>query len=324
MLKKLFFLIFPIITIGQNCDSIFWTITAAGEIQEWELNSDVISGGSVVATNEFFPTGLAYCSSGEGATFFCTNSYGLVKYDTNLGWINVFNNPEAINNGGFASHHYFMEENTLKYFNGVDVTTVATLANGLAVADIAVDSQGRAWVFTGTNDFPIIASSLKVFGGTGLLMSYPISFNSTATYGAMFLNDNLYILKTSGASVVNENTMTPVIINGSNAELGTPIPFVCSNCQDAASCNINQLSVAENSISEVVLSPNPADGILNIEAAFPLSEVGIYDLKGVLVQSMKAADIKQVNVSVIPSGLYLAEIKDRNGAILQKKILVAH
>lgn len=322
MLKNLFFLLFPIICIGQNCDSIFWTITSDGNIQEWEMNANVISGGNVVATNEFFPTGLAYCSSGEGATFFCTNSNGLAKYDSNLGWTNVISNPEAINNGGFANHHYFMEEYALKYFDGVVTTTVTSLANGLAVADIAVDSQGRAWVFTGNDDFPIITSSLKVFSGTGLIISYPISFNSTATYGAMFLNDNLYILKTSGESVTNENTLTPVIINGSTAELGTPIPFVCPNCQDAASCNINQLSVAENSISEVVLSPNPVNNILNVEAAFPLSEVGIYDLKGVLVQSIKDIDIKQVNVGALPSGLYIASIKGFNGAISQQKILV--
>ncbi|WP_298221385.1 T9SS type A sorting domain-containing protein [Flavobacterium sp.] len=288
------------------------------------MNSNVISGGNVVVTNEFFPTGLAYCSSGEGATFFCTNSSGLAKYDSNLGWINVINNPEAINNGGFANHHYFIEEDALKYFNGVDTTTVAILGYGIGVADIAVDSQGNAWVFTGNDGFPIITSSLKVFSATGLIISYPISFNSTGTYGAMFLNDTLYILKNSGQFVTNENTLTPVVINGSIAELGTPIPFVCPNCQDAASCNINLLRVVENSFSEVLLSPNPADSILDIQAKSPIAEIAIYDLKGILIQIIQATDIKQVSVGELPPGIYLARIKDFSGAISQQKILVAH
>lgn len=318
--------------LTYDCGSVFWTINNSGNIQQWNLIANQINGGSTVQSCN--GSSLAFCSDGSSLTFFSSNypSTGILKYDTNLGWVTISTSIPLLNNGGFLENQYFFKADgfstkDLYYFDGTNITLVEHLIGTevYAVADIAVDSYGRAWTFTSMSNGTI--SSLKVYNQSGLLFSLPISFNPIHCYGAFFINDNLYLGFGEG-SFSFSNSILPILYNGINATLGIPITFQNNAFYDMASCNNQTTFLNTNSNifinGYLMVYPNPSNNYITIQHKQNLTEnydYSIIDLIGRIVKSGKSKFNELINIENLTSGNYIIQIETEKGEKFTEKLI---
>ncbi len=67
--------------------------------------------------------------------------------------------------------------------------------------------------------------------------------------------------------------------------------------------------------------PNPASGILNFKGEFEVEEINIYNFSGQKVLS-KTSPQKNIDVSILTHGLYIAELKLENQIVLRQKLII--
>jgi hypothetical protein len=289
-----------------NCNTDFWTITVDGYIQQWSLSNGTISCGDTILSGG--GTSLSYCGNINAPVFF-SNSYsqvGITYFDASSGWINIPTYSVVNNNGGHLNDQYFMVEGAViqvvKYWDGVDLMTVDSL-NGEFFAgtqDIAVDTLGQAWVFTGST--PGMVDSLKVYNQYGRIDAYSIQFNEIA-YGSFFLNDTLYL-------GTMQNSIYPVIISGNTAQLGIPIPFPSNSFTDMASCQEtgSTTTISEFSNARITLWPNPTTGYLRLSHAIESSGISVYNSRGQLIKLKLNGQM--LDLSQQASGMYFIKINN--------------
>lgn len=323
MIKKvLFSLILSLLHFNVNaqladCSSIFWSLEQNGNIRHWNLNNGTITGGTVeaIVPNTASAVGLAYCNNGGDNTFFVP-MYGtntVKKYLGNDTWQDIDLGSALGSNGGYGSNQYFMYANTLLYYNGSSLTEVATLPDGFnfKVADVAVDTGGRAWVFVGSGGGGI-TSALNVYDQNGLVISYPSTLDTYGVGSSFFLNDILYLGVTSSGRPAIRNTLTSILFNNGVVEFGTSIPFIC-DCSDMASCNSNTLAtVPFSEAAAVQIYPNPTKDAIHIQSSKTITALALYSLTGALLQSAKGNDI---DLTAFAGGLYLLKIMTADGVI---------
>jgi hypothetical protein len=69
--------------------------------------------------------------------------------------------------------------------------------------------------------------------------------------------------------------------------------------------------------------PNPSNGKINILKGEGVFQLSVYDFNGKLIQSSRLTEVaEQVDFGTLPSGFYVAEMKDLKGNISRKKLLV--
>ena len=84
-----------------------------------------------------------------------------------------------------------------------------------------------------------------------------------------------------------------------------------NNTLSSENFNLNNL--------EVSIYPNPTNDVLNIETASDLKSIEIYNIQG---QKVLSSNQKQINVSTLPSGIYMIRIQDAENAIVTKKVII--
>jgi hypothetical protein len=290
-----------------NCNTDFWTINSDGYIQQWSLSNGTVNGGDTVLSGG--GTSLSYCGNSNAPTFY-SNNYnspytGFSFYQPGSGWINI--PGDAVNNnGGYLNNQYYMIEGGIiqivKYWDGVNFLTVDSLhVHGQFFAgtqDIAVDTLGQAWIFTGP--VPSTVDSLKVYNKFGKINSYSIQFNIIA-YGSFFLNDTLYL-------GTYQDSIFPVIVNGGIAQLGNPIPFPAYGFTDMASCQKSEstISISEYPHTQIILFPNPTSGYLMLPQNIERSSISVYNSQGQLIRLKYNGKI--LDLTEQPSGIYFIKI----------------
>ncbi|MDP2688154.1 MAG: T9SS type A sorting domain-containing protein [Aequorivita sp.] len=312
-----------------NCNENFWSVNNMGVIQQWSLINGTIYGGDTVLTGG--GKGLALCGELGSETFYCAN-YPLEEityYQEQIGWITVPTPNSYTNNGGYENSQYymgvifdpgsgFMVNRILYYFDGTTFETIEILETDyFTVADIAVDGLGRAWVFKGNESSTV--NSLQVYDNSGLIVSFDIGFDSSHTYGSFFLNDTLFV--GMGDTGINPNSITPIIINGQFAELGTPISMPpgfyndLASCQDAQPLSINNFEMLKY---EMEVFPNPTSDILHFSKNIDFISVEIINLEGKLVRTF--IENSPINLAGLPNGIYILKIITVHG-IVNKKVV---
>jgi len=306
------------VVIEDSCNEVFWSINSSGMIQEWHLLNDTIIGGDTLLVNSG-DNSLSFGGSSCNPTFFTSNFFEteIEYYDEEEGWLKIPTENILINHGSYNNHQYFMRvyDNSaqyLDYYDGVNFSVIDSFTNHLAdtavsVADVAVDSFGNAWVFTGVSF--LNTTKLSVYGPNGLIESYPISFESLHTYGSFFIGNDLYI----GIGEQNSsypNSIIPIEITGDTAQLGTAIYFRDNNFTDLAGCQLCDCTTTNT--KEVDLSqsisvyPNPTNDLLWIESETTIVSVQLYAIDGTLLQTLEAKDV--IDLGKYPSGTYLVKI----------------
>jgi len=214
----------------------------------------------------------------------------------------------------------------LYYYDGVIVTNILTLnANEMfAVADLAVDSVGRAWVFI--SDKFNQNGELRIYNKLqGLVASYPLSLNSYHLYGCFYMNGKVYI--GSGSSGAIPSVLIPISINNGVAQQGTPISFPNSDFYDLASCNYDYtIGVDEyaNELNDLIIAPNPNEGVFNVTAKNEIKNISVYNTLGQQVYFAKNENkINTLTISLqeMPEGAYIVRVYDGVNYI-NKKIVV--
>ena len=69
--------------------------------------------------------------------------------------------------------------------------------------------------------------------------------------------------------------------------------------------------------------PNPANQLIQLRANENITEVAIYNTSGAVVYQQKAIDITQCNLTELPDGLYLIQLKTRQSSLV-KRIVIHH
>lgn len=299
-----------------NCDTDFWTITVDGDIQQWSLSNGTISGGDIILSGGGIS--LSYCGHTNSPTFFTDNwnqgEIGINYYDPNSGWINIPTANHVQDNGGHLMDQYYTVIGGViqyvNYWDGTNLLVIDSLPGEFfaGIFDIGVDTSGHAWIFTASSPGTAV-DSLKVYDQGGKINSYSFPYNIHG-YGSFFLNGMLYL-------GTLQDSIFPVIIDGSTAQLGIGIPFPSNNFTDMASCQNTEstTSVSELSSTIIKMFPNPTDGNFSIDLGETHQTVMITvtDLDGKLIQSARYSDSQLLNLKLEePAGIYLLIIESGN------------
>ena len=76
--------------------------------------------------------------------------------------------------------------------------------------------------------------------------------------------------------------------------------------------------------NNIILYPNPASTVINIQSANKVSNISILDINGRMVLSKLGEYKPSLNVSSLPDGVYVCSVKYKNGPPSQKKFLILH
>ena len=197
---------------GINCSSqnTFYAVGTDG-VDELVINDTV----ATLVSNVFPQTAsagynLSYCNNLNGGSFTPTfyNSYNshYPSYYNGTDWISTSDSVplDIINAGGNGDYLYYMATDpTAFYSRGIykydghsinSIYTSSDTSRTMTVADLAVDSAGNVWFFTGHNDNLFNTDTLTVISPSGQVFNqYPFSFNTLSAYGSFFANGQVYV-----------------------------------------------------------------------------------------------------------------------------------
>jgi len=189
-------------------------------------------------------------------------------------------------------------------------------------ADIAVDSEGNAYFFTGNIiESPGVADTLHIISPDGEIISeFPIEISTMGSSGAFFMYDTLYLFFGPYMYLV------PVHISSSGAVAGAQIPIPKVYLEtvfgpngtfdlyfmgiDADSCFGETLRLDDFlTVKKSKVYPNPVTNQLFIESKEVVGGIEIYNLAG---QKLMSTAIKalngEVDVENLPAGTYLIKL----------------
>lgn len=307
-----------------DCNTDFWTITADGDIQQWSLSNGAISGGDIILSGGGIS--LSYCGNSNAPTFFTDNwnqgEIGINYYDPDSGWINIPTANRVQDNGGHLMDQYYTVVGGViqyvNYWDGTNLRVIDSLPGEFfaGIFDIGVDTSGHAWIFTASSPGTDI-DSLKVYDQDGRINSYSFQYNIQG-YGSFFLNGTLYL-------GTLQDSIFPVIIDGSTAQLGIGIPFPSNNFTDMASCQATESTtpVSEYSSTLIKTFPNPTDGNFSIDFGehHEIVKVTVTDLGGKSILSGIYKNCQLLNLNLEePAGIYLLIIESGNKRVVTRLV----
>ncbi len=308
----------PPSTFDVDCSTDFWTIGQYGNIQQWSLSGGTITGGDTILTGG--GASLSYCGPINSPTFYTNNwaQLGIDHYDHGSGWINTSTGYAVQDNGGHLNDQYFTIAGAviqyLSYWDGNNLTVIDSLPGKFfaGIFDIAVDTSGHAWIFTGSSP-GIVIDSLMVYDQDGQINSYSFPYEIHGD-GSFFLNDTLYI----GTLL---DSIFPVIISGNQAILGAGIPFSNDNYfTDMASCQYTKFtnSVIDNPSRDIKLFPNPTDRYLTLPNDLDFSDILVCNALGQVMEV--ALDGNLLDLKGLEPGLYYLRMLNK-GRSMQQTIM---
>lgn len=253
--------------------------------------------------------------------------------------------------GGFPATS--TEENPVVTYQQAGTYSVKLVVSRFGAVDsLAKDNYitVKNWYFMNNNTYTVCGVNFFDTGGPSspygqdensvmtFLPAQPISklkavFNSfdVENGGATCANDKLLVY--DGTSTSNTLIATlcgnsiPSSIMASNAGGALTFQFISNsiNASQGWDISLNCISIdgiAENEQSKVVIYPNPVtNGIVSIEAAYPIQKVVISDMTGRIVSSLESLNKKEFIHCNWPSGIYMIQLQV-NGEWIHKKLQV--
>ena len=332
---------------GVLCRSLtFWAITRAGtdsivtRIDQFTLIDTVITKiDSSVISNDV-DLNLAWCNNVNGGlytpTFYTTRHHNQIVYYNGTGFIptSEITAKPLLNCGGYGDYLYFMEYDSLynkavsivKY-DGTGLTTIYTFPSAITatVADIAVDQYGDAWFFSGKDNGLFNTDTIKVVSPEGqMIKMLPFSYNTLNGYGCFLLNSVLFV-GLGPSNSAHRNTLLPIIVNPDTAFAGTPAKMhLTTSYSDLASCTPGSpLGVSDPVVlQDVIVFPNPVKNYLTIQNNTNESlEFTLFDLTERELLHLSFTTRENINIALLPTGIYLYKIMNKSGLLKTGKIL---
>lgn len=294
---------FQMARFSADCNTDFWTITVDGYIQQWSLSDEIISGGDTILSGG--GQSLSYCGNSNSPTFFTDNwnsgEIGINYYEPDSGWINIPTVHHIQDNGGHLNDQYYTVVGAIiqyvTYWDGTNLRVIDSLPGEFfaSIYDIAVDTSGHAWILTASSP-GITVDSLKVYDRDGQINSYSFQ-DEIQGYGSFFLNETLYL-----GTV--QDSIFPVLLSGTTAQLGVGIPFSSNNFTDMASCQNNgtTTSIPDHPPGKISIFPNPTSGYLTLPVEMERSNILVYNSMGQVIEPKFDGNI--LDITDQPSGIY--------------------
>jgi hypothetical protein len=95
---------------------------------------------------------------------------------------------------------------------------------------------------------------------------------------------------------------------------GNPYEFDCDD--NIVGQNLN------DSKTNFTFSPNPSNGIFNIHSSKKIEEVKVYNINGQIVWQVDELNKTQIDLSILPEGLYLLELETNNQELIHQKVII--
>lgn len=73
--------------------------------------------------------------------------------------------------------------------------------------------------------------------------------------------------------------------------------------------------------NEFTIYPNPVVDIAQIDSKQPIKIISIYTIDGKRVMTQEKSSMNQINMSILPKGLYILQATDKNGKNYQEKLI---
>jgi hypothetical protein len=322
--------------------NIFYAIQG-NEVHLLQMNATTVTDAGIYAS---FPSaslgGLAFgndiTTGSTNRTFYCTAFSGLnpspvLRY-TGTSWDTLSMDTLIYHNAAaYGPYIYFQHNAAVQQPNDQCISRLN--ANGtltkiftdtslrFTVADMAVDSAGNIYCFRG----PQIGNTTEVtvLNSSGAIInSFSTTLNNLSTiYGAMFLNDTLWL----GWGTTN-GQVYPLQFVGSTASLGTPrnVPVGISykdfaNCFDSTGNTKTLVQVLKNDHDKIY--PNPATNSITIESSADFSQIEIYDIDCRLTLKRETSGKKCImDVSMLRPGIYNLRLRKKNSDAAIMKLLI--
>ncbi len=119
----------------------------------------------------------------------------------------------------------------------------------------------------------------------------------------------------NGSSSINgaTNQSFTANVDGSYAVIVT-----MNNCSDTSTCvTVSDLGVDDNNVFQWVVSPNPTNNFITVEASEEIILIELLSVEGML---LKVADSSTISVTDYPSGIYLLRILTNKGVAIARFI----
>jgi hypothetical protein len=179
----------------------------------------------------------------------------------------------------------------------------------------------RPLIDMGNTGFALISGQ---FDANSIWNSYLLSINNQGRTGcefdSVFTTTTLSLTRTSMPDTLLNITAYDTTITKFN--LTPPYDTIC-NPSSLAAKQLTKVSEQNSIFKDVLIYPNPTEGLINIYAdpEFKATEIGIYDMKGNLIYKQSFISGSAVNLSDFGKGLFLIRISGQNNTIT-KRIVV--
>ncbi len=184
------------------------------------------------------------------------------------------------------------------------------------------------WKDINTDDrlFESIVTPYYAFENNGFIrFSLEDSENPVIVDGTFYIGwENLSNIDVLVGLDKNNNNKSYLFVNVSGW-FGSSIDGTVMMRPDFGQANL-QVSVTEskNELQNLIqLYPNPTQNILHISSSNPIQEIYLYQITGELVMQNMHENIQQINVSSLPSGIYILKIKEQyKSSLSTHKIII--
>lgn len=95
------------------------------------------------------------------------------------------------------------------------------------------------------------------------------------------------------------------------------------SCGEAYEISCNSTGLEELIISNITISPNPSSGIFNIQSSKKIEEAKVYNLNGQIVWQVDKLNETQIDLTSLPEGLYILELKTTGQHLIHQKVLIS-
>lgn len=155
-------------------------------------------------------------------------------------------------------------------------------------------------------------------------------FNTIYKTGEILIDGKIYWETNTPASLQDEpnlrfihNIGTSTHLDWGETEGDTIIYFVNESESCGTAFEFNCASgTSELSDSQVQISPNPSDGIFNIQSSKKIAGIKVYDLNGRIVWQANELKKTQIDLSTLSDGLYILRIHLNGNQIINEKIVL--
>jgi len=206
--------------------------------------------------------------------------------------------------------------------------------------DLQIFESGYLTSLDGLNNLISIGGHFEVWDSNGIINLEGLN-NLTSVDGRIYIGANASIESLDGLGYIDANTIQNLNISNNSSLTTCDAQSICDylaspNGQidisdNAAGCNSieevveaclsNTIEIPTN-VSDIRISPNPAKNTIYISSAenIVIMNIILYTQTGQKALSIKSPH-KTINISNLPPGLYIAEIKTNEGDVMRKIII---